>query len=215
MKSINLTLAFGESLLGLDEIGLSTIKVDSVRLGQILINLISNSIRFTSPSPIRDIRVTVEVCQEPGRRRRVRVLSDRTRAHLSFSDLPLIFACRHRFARIPLKMIRACLHLRSNGLCPLRGPPRRRSTSTVPSPTLDPDCPKRPSPSCSRSSDKQIGRHTPSLAGPALACTSAVGSVSSWTARSRSPLVKARGQPSGSTSRRASRSSAGTGSCLV
>lgn len=36
MKHINLSLAFGESLLGLDEIGLSTIKVDAVRLGQVL-----------------------------------------------------------------------------------------------------------------------------------------------------------------------------------
>lgn len=51
MKKIDLSLAFGESLLGLDEIGLSVIKVDSVRLGQVLMYV---QLRAKSPRTRRD-----------------------------------------------------------------------------------------------------------------------------------------------------------------
>jgi signal transduction histidine kinase len=52
MKDIELVLEFGESL---NQSGITIIKTDHVRLGQIMTNLISNAIRFTAPSTVRRI----------------------------------------------------------------------------------------------------------------------------------------------------------------
>jgi signal transduction histidine kinase len=62
MKNIELRLEFGESL---DQSGITIIKTDHVRLGQIMTNLISNAIRFTAPSSVRRITVRLDVAFSP------------------------------------------------------------------------------------------------------------------------------------------------------
>lgn len=63
MKKININVEFGASL---DALGIAGIKTDPVRLGQVITNLISNAIRFTSASTgRRDITVTYEVSLHP------------------------------------------------------------------------------------------------------------------------------------------------------
>ncbi|WWC63422.1 uncharacterized protein I303_106024 [Kwoniella dejecticola CBS 10117] len=62
MKRISLSLKFGE---GLELLGLKTVKTDPVRLNQIVTNLLSNAIRFTSTSNIRKITLKFDVSLDP------------------------------------------------------------------------------------------------------------------------------------------------------
>lgn len=58
MKKIDIELELGESLQAL---GVTSIKTDPVRLGQVVTNLTANAIRFTSTSPKRKITVRYDV----------------------------------------------------------------------------------------------------------------------------------------------------------
>ncbi|OCF34679.1 hypothetical protein I316_03722 [Kwoniella heveanensis BCC8398] len=58
MKKIDLQLKFGETL---EASKIMSIKTDPVRLGQVVTNLISNAIRFTSASDVRRITVKYDV----------------------------------------------------------------------------------------------------------------------------------------------------------
>lgn len=62
MKKIDIKLLFGPTL---DLLGIHAVKTDPVRLGQVITNLISNAIRFTAASDIRQITVTFNVGLEP------------------------------------------------------------------------------------------------------------------------------------------------------
>jgi hypothetical protein len=62
MKKINIQLLFAPTL---DLLGIHSIKTDPVRLGQVVTNLISNAIRFTSNSDVREITVTYNVSYDP------------------------------------------------------------------------------------------------------------------------------------------------------
>ncbi|ORY35646.1 hypothetical protein BCR39DRAFT_511288 [Naematelia encephala] len=62
MKRIALSLKIGESI---DKLGMYTIKTDPVRLGQVVTNLLSNSIRFTSNSNVRKIELRYDLSFEP------------------------------------------------------------------------------------------------------------------------------------------------------
>lgn len=65
LKQIQLTLVHGESLRSLHKLGFQRIHADSGRLAQVIINLLSNAIRFTTPAPVRKICVTIEVRKNP------------------------------------------------------------------------------------------------------------------------------------------------------
>lgn len=65
MKRISLLLDIGPSLQQLSDMGQGIFKIDSVRLSQVFVNLLSNAIRFTAPAPRREIAVTVEVRKDP------------------------------------------------------------------------------------------------------------------------------------------------------
>ncbi|EJT48035.1 two-component-like hybrid sensor histidine kinase 2 [Trichosporon asahii var. asahii CBS 8904] len=62
MKRINMALEFGDTLR---ETGVHAVNTDPVRLGQVITNLISNAIRFTSTSTVRDITVAFNVAWAP------------------------------------------------------------------------------------------------------------------------------------------------------
>ncbi|WVF66906.1 hypothetical protein IAT40_001649 [Kwoniella sp. CBS 6097] len=62
MKKIDLQLKFGETL---ESSKIMSIKTDPVRLGQVVTNLISNAIRFTSASDVRRITVKYDVSFVP------------------------------------------------------------------------------------------------------------------------------------------------------
>ncbi|KAK4687012.1 hypothetical protein P7C73_g3098, partial [Tremellales sp. Uapishka_1] len=62
MKRISLVLKIGESI---DRLGINVIKIDPVRLGQVVTNLLSNGIRFTSTSVIRQIELSFDLSFEP------------------------------------------------------------------------------------------------------------------------------------------------------
>ncbi|KAL7410125.1 hypothetical protein BDY24DRAFT_187567 [Mrakia frigida] len=64
IKDIALGLTFGQSLLEFYRAGMSHLKVDSVRLGQILINLLSNAIKFTTTAPVRNIHMSIDIRRE-------------------------------------------------------------------------------------------------------------------------------------------------------
>ena len=57
-KQIELVLEFGKTL---DVTGISSIKTDHVRLGQVITNLVSNALKFTADSERRRITVRYEV----------------------------------------------------------------------------------------------------------------------------------------------------------
>jgi len=65
LKQIQLTLVHGESLRSLHQLGFQRIHADSGRLAQVIINLLSNAIRFTTPAPVRKICVSIEVRKNP------------------------------------------------------------------------------------------------------------------------------------------------------
>ncbi|WRT68535.1 uncharacterized protein IL334_005512 [Kwoniella shivajii] len=62
MKRISLSLKEGESM---ERLGIDTIKIDHVRLGQVFTNLLSNAIRFTANSDIRRIELAVDLSFDP------------------------------------------------------------------------------------------------------------------------------------------------------
>jgi signal transduction histidine kinase len=62
MKRITIELDYGPSL---EELGVTHIKTDHVRLGQIVTNLTANAIRFTANSPIRKITVRFDAARRP------------------------------------------------------------------------------------------------------------------------------------------------------
>lgn len=62
MKRVDLQLTFGDTL---DQLGIELIKTDPVRLGQVITNLTSNAIRFTTQSEVRKIMVHAEAAWEP------------------------------------------------------------------------------------------------------------------------------------------------------
>lgn len=62
MKKIGIHVKFGETL---QLLGVSSIKTDPVRLGQVVTNLISNAIRFTASSETRRISVMYDVAWDP------------------------------------------------------------------------------------------------------------------------------------------------------
>ncbi|CED85098.1 histidine kinase [Phaffia rhodozyma] len=61
-KDIQLKLDLGNSLLALEPLKLMS---DPVRLGQIVINLLSNAIRFTAHAPVREITISVDIRGAP------------------------------------------------------------------------------------------------------------------------------------------------------
>jgi CheY-like chemotaxis protein len=62
MKRIALSFKMGESV---DVVGVSAVKTDPVRLGQVVTNLLSNGIRFTSNSDVRRIELRFDLSFEP------------------------------------------------------------------------------------------------------------------------------------------------------
>ncbi|EIW68283.1 hypothetical protein TREMEDRAFT_69291 [Tremella mesenterica DSM 1558] len=64
MKRIALSFSIGEQM---ERLGIDTVKTDPVRLGQVMTNLLSNGIRFTSTSPIRKINMNFDLSLEPPR----------------------------------------------------------------------------------------------------------------------------------------------------
>ena len=62
MKRIALSLKIGESI---EKFGIDRIKTDPVRLGQVVTNLLSNGIRFTSNSSIRRIQLRWDLSFDP------------------------------------------------------------------------------------------------------------------------------------------------------
>jgi len=62
MKRIALSLVIGESV---ERLGITAIKTDPVRLGQVVGNLLSNGIRFTSNSNIRRIELKFDLSFDP------------------------------------------------------------------------------------------------------------------------------------------------------
>lgn len=62
MKSINLNLVMSEAF---DQLGVQNIMTDPVRLGQVITNLLSNAIRFTSNSPERKVELKVDIGVDP------------------------------------------------------------------------------------------------------------------------------------------------------
>nr|XP_019011586.1 uncharacterized protein I206_03688 [Kwoniella pini CBS 10737]OCF50367.1 hypothetical protein I206_03688 [Kwoniella pini CBS 10737] len=62
MKRIKLSLVLGE---GLENLNLKMVKTDPVRLNQIVTNLLSNAIRFTSASHIKRITLKFDVSLDP------------------------------------------------------------------------------------------------------------------------------------------------------
>lgn len=61
MKRIELNLSFGKTM---DQLHITLIKTDPVRLGQVITNLISNAIRFTTQSDVRRVTVHLDVAWE-------------------------------------------------------------------------------------------------------------------------------------------------------
>ncbi|OCF32740.1 hypothetical protein I316_05661 [Kwoniella heveanensis BCC8398] len=62
MKRIALSLKLGD---GVEKLGLARVKTDPVRLNQIVTNLLSNAIRFTSTSEIRQIVLNFDISFDP------------------------------------------------------------------------------------------------------------------------------------------------------
>nr|XP_031864018.1 uncharacterized protein CI109_000662 [Kwoniella shandongensis]KAA5531090.1 hypothetical protein CI109_000662 [Kwoniella shandongensis] len=62
MKRIALSVKWGD---GIGRLGTSMIKTDPVRLNQVVTNLLSNAIRFTSTSDVRQIELQADVSLEP------------------------------------------------------------------------------------------------------------------------------------------------------
>ncbi|ORY77616.1 hypothetical protein BCR35DRAFT_305378 [Leucosporidium creatinivorum] len=62
-KGIDLSLAFGPNLETIN--GAVSLMADPVRLSQIIINLLTNAIRFTASSPIRNITLSLEISPHP------------------------------------------------------------------------------------------------------------------------------------------------------
>lgn len=62
MKKIKMALEFGDTL---DILNVRVVNTDPVRLGQVITNLISNAIRFTSTSMVRNITVSFDVAWAP------------------------------------------------------------------------------------------------------------------------------------------------------
>ncbi|WVR09485.1 hypothetical protein IAU60_006553 [Kwoniella sp. DSM 27419] len=62
MKRIGLNLKLGD---GVDKLGLAMVKTDPVRLNQIVTNLLSNAIRFTSTSDVRQIELAFDISFDP------------------------------------------------------------------------------------------------------------------------------------------------------
>lgn len=62
MKRVDLSISFGSSF---DRLGISIIRTDPVRVGQVVSNLISNAIRFTQISATRLVNVHYDVSVRP------------------------------------------------------------------------------------------------------------------------------------------------------
>ncbi|BEJ14043.1 hypothetical protein CspHIS471_0312170 [Cutaneotrichosporon sp. HIS471] len=62
MKRLNLSLNIGP---GFQRLGVERILTDPVRLGQVVTNLLSNAIRFTSNSPVRRVELRLDLSVDP------------------------------------------------------------------------------------------------------------------------------------------------------
>ncbi|TXT14114.1 uncharacterized protein COLE_00307 [Cutaneotrichosporon oleaginosum] len=62
MKRLDLSLNIGP---GFERLGVERIMTDPVRLGQVVTNLLSNAIRFTSNSPVRRVELRVDLGVDP------------------------------------------------------------------------------------------------------------------------------------------------------
>lgn len=61
MKSINLSFSLGPALQRLADPDQTVFRIDPVRFSQLLMNLTTNAVRFTSQSPVRTIEVSIDV----------------------------------------------------------------------------------------------------------------------------------------------------------
>lgn len=86
MKEIDLEVEFGDVI---ENGGVSSVKTDHVRLGQIVTNLVANAIRFTASSSQRIITVRYDISFVPPDENTCAIPSDATVPLSTLEDTPV------------------------------------------------------------------------------------------------------------------------------